>query len=160
MKISCWEGLQLIRQRWASDLHDYIFSLLEFTDGIPVDVNYETPVSELYLSLVKNFIERDKSLDVLSMCRNFNSDRKTLSDESAGLTQATTASLLTLLVLNEISRKNSENNNEENNRKNDEKYERSDEGNDEENDQNNNGEINKAGKKNNTERKKCPRKEI
>jgi len=74
--VTCWEGLQMARQRGATDPRDFIFSLLGFVEEIPIEVDYGMLVADVYRSLVINFIRRDSNLDILTMCRNFDPDVK------------------------------------------------------------------------------------
>ena len=117
-KITYWEGLQLAPKRRASDPRDYIFSLLGFVREIPVDVSYEITVLELYRSLVENIIKRDKVLDILTMCRNFDPDRRgdqRMTDEiSTGHTAGGISSILSLLALTRVNHKNGEEDDEPN----------------------------------------------
>jgi hypothetical protein len=102
--ITCWEGLQMARQRGATDARDFIFSLLGFVDEMPMEVDYETPVPELYRSLVTNFITRDKNLDILTMCRNFDPSVKgghrNADDQLTSSTISGLSGMLQLLLLN------------------------------------------------------------
>jgi hypothetical protein len=115
-KITYWEGLQLARKRRASDLRDYIFSLLGFVHEMPVDVNYEVTVPELYRLLVENFIKRDKVLDILTICRNFDPnlrrDQKMADEISTSYTTGGLSSILQLLLLNKSNHKNDQENEE------------------------------------------------
>jgi hypothetical protein len=120
-KITYWEGLQLARKRRASDPRDYIFSLLGFVHEILVDVSYEVTVSELYRSLVENLIKRDKVLDILTMCRNFDPDLRghprIAEETSVGDTTDGLGSIFDLLLLSKGSHKNDKENEEPNKRK-------------------------------------------
>jgi hypothetical protein len=102
--ITCWEGLQMARQRGATDARDFIFSLLGFVDEMPIEVDYGTPVPELYRSLVMNFITRDKTLDILTMCRNFDPSVKgghrNADDQLTSSTISGLSGMLQLLLLN------------------------------------------------------------
>ncbi|KAH7090842.1 heterokaryon incompatibility protein-domain-containing protein [Paraphoma chrysanthemicola] len=102
--ISCWEGLQMARQRDATDARDFIFSLLGFVDDLPIEVDYEVSVPELYRSLVIDFITRDRSLDILTMCRNFDPSIKDghikADDQPTSSTLSELSGMLQLILLN------------------------------------------------------------
>jgi hypothetical protein len=75
VEISPYEGLQLSRQRYATELHDYVFAVLGFTKPFPITVDYGIPVPELVVDLVEKFIERDRNLDILTLCKDFDPEQ-------------------------------------------------------------------------------------
>jgi hypothetical protein len=94
----------MARQRGATDPRDLVYSLLGFVDAMPVEVDYRISVAQLYRSLVMNFIRRDKNLNILTMCRNFDPDKdgghQNTDERLTGETTGGLDYILQLLVLN------------------------------------------------------------